>query len=177
MAAAAAEIPEFVDEYRIEPVTLGVGSNGCVRLGVHLPSNEKVAVKILDINSGPSVRERALQEAEVLRQLRHENIVKLLGVYEEDPFIFLFMELATGGDLSSLVQRHGRMEEHKARNFFRQIISAIEHCHSNGVAHHDLKLENILINNEDNSLKLIDFGLCARIYNNNNNSDLNQNLN
>jgi len=160
-AGAELEIPVYVDEYKIDSFTLGVGSHGCVRLGLHLPTQEKVAVKILDV-SLPNIRERALLESEILRKLRHDNIIKLLGVHEEEPFFCLFMELASGGDLFSHIQRHGRIEENKARTFFRQIVNAIEHCHINGVTHHDLKLENILITDED-SLRLIDFGLCARL--------------
>jgi serine/threonine protein kinase len=164
MAAAVAEIPEYVGEYKIEQMMLGIGSNGCcVRLGVHLPTNEKVAVKILNISLSPSVRNRAFQESDALRQLHHENIIKLYGVYEEDPYFFLFLELAPGGDLFSFIQRHGRLDEHKARTFFHQIVNAIQHCHENGIVHHDLKLENLLLTEDENNLRLIDFGLCARI--------------
>ena len=160
--AAAGEIPEFVDEYRIEQHTLGAGSNGYVRLGVHLPSQDRVAVKIFDAQCQPQIRERAIQEAEVLRKLRHENIITLHGIYEEDAYIFMILELAERGDLAALLERHGRLEEYVAREYFKQVVVAVLHCHQLGIAHHDLKLENMLLT-ADNTVLLTDFGLCARL--------------
>lgn len=160
--AAAGEIPEFVDEYRIEQHMLGAGSNGCVRLGVHLHSQDRVAVKIFDAQCQPQIRERAIQEAEVLSKLRHENIITLHGIYEEDAYIFMIMELAERGDLSALLERHGRLEEYTAREYFKQVVVAVLHCHQLGIAHHDLKLENMLLT-ADNTIRLTDFGLSVRL--------------
>lgn len=163
MASAVVEIPEYIGDYKIEPTILGVGSNGCcVRLAVNLSTGEKVAVKILNISLSPQIYKRAFLEAEALRQLQHDNIIKLYDVHQDEPYIFLFLELASGGDLFSFIQRHGRLEECKARLFFHQIVNAIQHCHENGIIHHDLKLENLLLTEDENHLRLIDFGLCAR---------------
>jgi len=151
-----------IGDYKIEYETLGVGSNATVRLGYHLPTGEKVAVKIIDITT-PQVRERAYLEAEVLRKLKNDNIIRLFAIVELGQFLYLFLEYVAGGDLASYIQRYGRLEEHSARKYFQQIVKAVEHCHEAKVAHHDIKLENILITFDKKSLRLIDFGLCTRI--------------
>lgn len=74
----------------------------------------------------------------------------------------MIMELAKGGELMEYVQKKGILPEKDARNILLQIISAIQYCHSNGVVHRDLKLENILFKDvEDLYVKVIDFGISG----------------
>eukprot|EP01121_Diplochlamys_sp_Union-15-3_P008520 TRINITY_DN2262_c0_g1_i1.p1 TRINITY_DN2262_c0_g1~~TRINITY_DN2262_c0_g1_i1.p1 ORF type:complete len:289 (-),score=29.12 TRINITY_DN2262_c0_g1_i1:148-1014(-) len=153
----------IIGNYKIDYKTLGVGSNATVRLGYHVHTNERVAVKIVDISS-PQSRERAYLEAEVLRKFKNENIIKLHSVQESGEYLYLFLEYVGGGDLATFIQRYGRLEESIARRYFCQIVNAVEHCHNTKVSHHDIKLENILISADRKSLRLIDFGLCTRIY-------------
>ena len=73
----------------------------------------------------------------------------------------IVMEYASGGELFDRVLTNGRMQEDEARYFFQQLISGVDYCHSKGVAHRDLKLENALIDNSHNNtprLKICDFG-------------------
>ena len=67
-------------------------------------------------------------------------------------------QYASGGELIEYIASRGNLAEKEARKFFRQIISAIDHCHLANVVHRDLKLENLLLNSEKNIL-LSDFGL------------------
>src|SRR5690242_18913657 len=67
-----------------------------------------------------------------------------------------------GGDLFTLVARRGRLTEHVSRLYVLQLLEAIAMCHNNGVVHHDIKLENILIS-KDGRIKLSDFGLSQKI--------------
>ena len=69
-----------------------------------------------------------------------------------------FREYAKGGELIEYIASRDHLAEKEARRFFRQIISAIDHCHLANVVHRDLKLENLLLNGERNIL-LSDFGL------------------
>lgn len=161
--SACATFSLFVGDYRIEPdFKLGSGSNASVHLAHHLPTNTRVAVKIIDI-SDTSKRELALKEVQILRSLyRHENIIDIQDVIEEREFLYLFMEYASNGHLGTFIHRHGRLDEDVARKYFVQMLNALEYCHKNNVVHHDMKLENILLTS-DHSIRLIDFGLSRRL--------------
>ncbi|EPQ04262.1 Hormonally up-regulated neu tumor-associated kinase [Myotis brandtii] len=96
--------------------------------------------------------------------IRHPNITQLLDILETENSYYLVMELCPGGNLMHRIYEKKRLEEAEARRYIRQLISAVEHLHRAGVVHRDLKIENLLLD-EDNNIKLIDFGLsnCAGI--------------
>lgn len=161
---ASGKIPREVGEYRIESdLVLGSGTDATVLLATHMPSDTRVAVKVMYVANNMAKRERAMFEVHLLRQLcRHDYIIDFFDVVDAAGFVFVFLEYAPYGDLGSFIHRHGRLEEELARKFFIQILSAVDHCHTNNIAHHDLKLENILLA-ADYSLRLIDFGLSRRV--------------
>ncbi|XP_004585246.2 uncharacterized protein LOC101525509 [Ochotona princeps] len=143
---------------------LGQGGFGVVKLARQLATGRNVAVKIV---GRPHLLARwhwrgAAQEARLMRSLVHEHIVQLLDEKQKGSFTFLVMELASRGTLHHyLVQKHG-LEESEARPLFAQILSAVEYCHANRVAHMDLKPSNILLDSNMN-VKLADFGLSRRV--------------
>lgn len=167
--------------------TLGAGSTGKVKLAVHEKSGERLAVKIIPREPTPSMLQksslapyftaassgkkkksshetvlakeaRLLREVSLLSLLHHPHIVQLLGYSIAQQYYILFMEYVEGGQLLNYVISHGRLKEKHAREFFRQLLSAVHYCHANSIVHRDLKIENILIDSNGN-LKLIDFGL------------------
>lgn len=78
--------------------------------------------------------------------------------------MIMIMELATGGELTDYVRKKGRLDEIEARKIIVQIINAIAYCHSSGVIHRDLKLENIMFLDDDPeelTIKVIDFGISG----------------
>lgn len=156
-------VPREIGEYKIETeMALGTGTDSTVYLAIHIPSQTKVAAKVIYIINNSQKRERALSEAYLLRQLsKHEFIINFFEFLENSSLVILFLEYAPHGDLGTYVHRHGRLEEEVAKRFFVQLVLALEHCHTNNIAHHDLKLENILIG-IDHNLRLIDFGLSKR---------------
>uniref|UniRef100_A0A1I7W9U9 Protein kinase domain-containing protein n=1 Tax=Heterorhabditis bacteriophora TaxID=37862 RepID=A0A1I7W9U9_HETBA len=79
-------------------------------------------------------------------------------LFENKDKIILVMEYACGGELYDYVSQFGSLPESEARRIFRQITSAVLYCHKHQVAHRDLKLENILLD-QDNNAKIADFGL------------------
>ena len=83
-----------------------------------------------------------------------------LKVIETDTQIFMILEYCPQGELFDYIVDRDRLCEAESRSFFRQIAAGVAYIHESGYAHRDLKPENILID-EENQLKLIDFGLCA----------------
>lgn len=102
---------------------------------------------------------RLLREVGVSLLLDHENIVKLKFLYMDAENYYLFFQHVDGGQLLDFIISHGVLNEKLSRKFLRQIISAVDYCHSNAIVHRDLKIENILLDKKG-KLKLIDFGLA-----------------
>lgn len=73
--------------------------------------------------------------------------------------VYLFMELAKGRELFDYVRNKGRLPEEHAAKIFYQIVLAVKYLHDNGIAHRDIKTENIMID-ENYNAKLLDFGLA-----------------
>ncbi|KAJ3318945.1 hypothetical protein HDV06_006934 [Boothiomyces sp. JEL0866] len=210
--------------------TIGEGAYAKVKLGKHLPSGEKVAIKIIDkmklkeaedrkkedydqedeimlrkarkkiyndalkhIKMDPELTDeqnelnlvqfidRVKKESnrinlfeeeplvseslssfqkEVLLMMRfnHPNIIKIFKVIESKSDLYIVMAYAPNGDLASLVAKQGYLTEPEARRIFRQIVSGLDFIHSSKVVHRDLKMENILLDQNSNAL-ITDFGL------------------
>ena len=98
------------------------------------------------------------QEINSLKTVSHANIVKLLEVIDTEEALFIVMEYVSGGDLFTYLEAKGRLTEGEARGLFRQLVSALQHCHQRGVVHRDLKLGNLLLD-ANNNVKISDFGL------------------
>ncbi|XP_054021956.1 hormonally up-regulated neu tumor-associated kinase isoform X2 [Melanerpes formicivorus] len=146
---------------------LGEGSFAKVREGLHVLTGEKVAVKVIDKKRAKKdtyVTKNLRREGQIQQMIRHPNIAQLLDILETENSYYLVMELCPGGNLMHKIYEKKRLEEHEARKYIRQLILAVEHLHRAGVVHRDLKIENLLLD-EDNNIKLIDFGLsnCAGI--------------
>jgi serine/threonine protein kinase len=93
-----------------------------------------------------------------MMRLDHPNIIKIYQVIESEDETLILMEYAPGGELIDYILTKKHLNETEARKFFRQIISAIDHCHMANVVHRDLKLENLLLSKDKNIL-ITDFGL------------------
>uniref|UniRef100_A0A8D0H928 non-specific serine/threonine protein kinase n=1 Tax=Sphenodon punctatus TaxID=8508 RepID=A0A8D0H928_SPHPU len=146
---------------------LGEGSFAKVREGLHVVTGEKVAVKVIDKKRAKKdtyVTKNLRREGQIQQMIRHPNIAQLFDILETENSYYLVMELCPGGNLMHKIYEKKRLEEHEARKYIRQLILAVEHLHRAGVVHRDLKIENLLLD-EDNNIKLIDFGLsnCAGI--------------
>lgn len=95
-----------------------------------------------------------------MRRLQnHPNVLKIQEVMATKTKIYLVMEYAAGGELFGKLRR-GRLTESAARRYFQQLVSALHFCHQNGVAHRDVKPQNLLLD-RDGNLKVSDFGLSA----------------
>ena len=112
--------------------------------------------------------EGLMREVNLMIKLDHPNIIKLYEVYENEKYIYLIMELCTGGELFDRITENTENDiqftEKQAADLFKQMMSAINYCHKNGIVHRDLKPENLLyLNKDENSpIKVIDFGMSKR---------------
>ncbi|KAK8571870.1 hypothetical protein V6N13_047502 [Hibiscus sabdariffa] len=143
---------------------LGRGSFAKVHEATSLEDdNTVVAVKIIDKTKtvDAAMEPRIIREVSAMRRLQHHpNILKIHEVMATKTKIYLIMELAAGGELFAKVLRRGRLSEPAARRYFSQLVSALHFCHQNGVAHRDVKPQNLLLDQNGN-LKVSDFGLSA----------------
>ncbi|GAB6028454.1 hypothetical protein CHUAL_002615 [Chamberlinius hualienensis] len=140
--------------------TIGSGGFAKVKLAVHNLTGEKVAIKIMEKKKLGDDLPRVRLEIIALKTLCHRHICSLYQVIETNSKIFLVMEHCSGGELFDYIVERDRLDENEARLFFKQIVSSIGYLHARGYAHRDLKPENLLLDDEQN-IKMIDFGLCA----------------
>ncbi|XP_040999682.1 CBL-interacting serine/threonine-protein kinase 7-like [Juglans microcarpa x Juglans regia] len=142
---------------------LGRGSFAKVYQARSMADDTAVAVKIIDKSKtvDAAMEPRIIREIMAMRRLQdHPNILKILELMATKTKIYLVVELATGGELFSKISRRGKLAEPSARRYFQQLVSALHFCHQNGVAHRDLKPQNLLLD-KDGNLKVSDFGLSA----------------
>lgn len=151
----------LVDRFEVdERQVLGTGGFGQVYASRDTQTGESVAAKVIDTKR--MRREKVLKEIQLMERVAdHAGVIGLRGAQEiADRFqIFIFMELATGGELFGRVVENGKLEEHEAVRYFSEVASAVGHLHEQGVVHRDLKLENVLLTANDTT-KLCDFGLA-----------------
>ena len=140
---------------------LGEGAFGSVRLGINKQTGEKVAIKILEKSKITKYEDklRIEREINILKKLRHPNIVHLYSIIETEKQILLITEYIKGQELFQYILLKKRLSEEEACFYFSQIVSGIEYLHKLKIAHRDIKSENIIIEQNTKLIKIIDFGL------------------
>ena len=156
---------EMIGDYELG-VEIGKGAYGVVRLGYHQHTHEKVAVKMYEKCNlmNPNRMKSVEREIKILNKLKHPNIIELKATIDTPTSVNLIFEYISGCSLLDYLKNRSsrRIEEYQARTFFKQLMHALDFCHSLGVTHRDIKLENILLDQKQN-LKLIDFGFSTWI--------------
>lgn len=152
---------------------LAFGLNAQVKLAFDKLTQRKVLLKIvpkitnLENNRFERAEEFAVREAKVMRVLtNHENILEFYDFYSEADEYILVQEYADGGRLlDQIVARESIYDEKEARNIIKSLISAVELCHANNIAHRDIRPENLLMQSVTGSnvliFKLGEFGLAV----------------
>ena len=166
------EIPKYrktiskIGNYEIIK-TIGEGTFGKVKLAKNIPTNELVAIKILEkakLNDKEDLN-NIMKEIKFLKTFNHINIISLYEIIETEMNYYIIMEYAEN-ELFSYIVENNYLDEETASFFFIQIIFSIEYINKKKkIAHRDLKPENILLTNNNEIIKIIDFGL-ANIYKN-----------
>ena len=153
------ETEKKVGNYMIKK-TLGKGTFGKVKLGIYIPTKEKVAIKILEkskiIEKDDEIRVK--REFEMLTLFSHPNVILVAEIFESGGSFYSVMEYCEGGELFNYIVKNRRLSQNEAAFFYYQLINGLEYIHSLGIVHRDLKPENLLLT-KDHILKIIDFGL------------------
>lgn len=124
--------------------------------------NRMVAVKILksDMAENEEIRHRFRDESRAVAQLSHANIVSVYDVPSSGDTEYIVMELIDGITLKQYMERRGQMDWRESLHFIIQIMRALEHAHSRGIIHRDIKPQNIMVL-RDGSVKVADFGIAC----------------
>ena len=124
--------------------------------------NRMVAVKILksDMAENEEIRRRFRDESRAVAQLSHANIVSVYDVSSSGDTEYIVMELIDGITLKQYMERRGLMDWRESLHFIIQIMRALEHAHSRGIIHRDIKPQNIMVL-RDGSVKVADFGIAC----------------
>ncbi|XP_069126803.1 serine/threonine-protein kinase par-1-like isoform X2 [Argopecten irradians] len=154
---------QCIGRYVMDGLTLGKGNFARVELATHGVTACKVAIKIIDTRKIKEeyVRQNLHREARILGQLRHPNIVRLYETLKATTLYCLVLECASGGNLLAYIKtfKDFLLPEDRARPYLRQLVSAVHYLHEKGVAHRDLKMENIMLDEKKKNIKIVDFGL------------------
>lgn len=155
-------------KYQIEK-SLGVGGQGTAYLAVDVVTGEKIVLKefilpvYVDVNVRKSALEQFENEARILRQLDHSQIVKLLDYFVEDHRAYLVLEHIDGKSLQKLVEEKGALPEQDVISLANQMCKILEHLHSQAppVVHRDFTPDNLILSSKG-VLKLIDFNVAQQ---------------
>ncbi|CAN6200340.1 unnamed protein product [Urochloa humidicola] len=159
--AASLKVKRRVGKYELGR-TIGEGTFAKVRIAKNMETEEHVAIKIIDKAKVQKLKlvEQIRREICTMKLIQHPNVVRLYEVMGSKTRIYIVLEFIMGGELLDIVATSGKLKEDEARRYFQQLINAVDYCHSRGVYHRDLKLENLLLDINGN-LKISDFGLSA----------------
>ena len=141
---------------------VGRGASANVFKGINLKTNQVVAIKQIILEKNQNVME-LMGEIDLLKILKHPNIVKYHGFVKTSTSLNVFLEFCSKGSLRQLYQHtnHG-LPEGQIIDFVRQILQGLHYLHEQGVVHRDVKAANVLIT-EDGFIKLADFGVATKV--------------
>ena len=148
------------DRYEILEV-IGTGGMAIVYKALDHRLNRQVAIKILkdEFSGDDEFRRRFRAEGEAVAMLSHPNIVQVYDVSSSDDANYLVMELIDGISLKQYMEVKGVLNWKETLHFAMQIAKGLEHAHSRGIVHRDIKPHNIMVL-KDGSVKVMDFGIA-----------------
>ncbi len=148
------------DRYRLDD-PIASGGMGSVYQATDERLERRVAVKLLkqDLAEDPRFVERFRREARAAGALSHPNIAAVYDFGADDSRHFIVMELAQGRDLARVLREEGPLDPERAAGIAAQIAAALDHAHSAGVVHRDIKPPNVIVGKGDR-VKVTDFGIA-----------------
>lgn len=152
-----------LNDYNIKQ-TLGTGSFGRVKLVLHTKENKFFALKILKKVEILKLKQvdHILSEISILNMIDHPFLVKMVGISQNERYIYIALEYVQGGELFTYLRTMQSLKSEETIFFSAQVISMFEYLHSKNVVYRDLKPENLLIDAQG-YLRLTDFGFAKII--------------
>ncbi|MDP2437474.1 MAG: PDK1 family serine/threonine-protein kinase [archaeon] len=159
--ALADLLPKSLDDLTIGR-TLGEGAFAVVKEAFSF--GRVYALKILDKKLVISQNEltNVFREKTILQKMSHPGIVQLHMTAMDDRSLYFLLEYCANGELFDLIKKYGRFSENVAKFYTAEILEALEHIHSHGIVHRDMKPENILLD-QNWHIKITDFGTAKEI--------------
>jgi len=156
----------FIDLYKLTGEILGEGSEGRVETCKNVFTGIEYAVKIIEKRPGSYNRSKVLKEIEIYHLCRGQrNIIQLIEFFEEAEHFYLIFEKLNGGPLLKHIQQRICFTEEEASRIIKDLAEALRHLHHQGVAHRDIKPDNVLCMDQTTPcpVKLCDFDLCSSV--------------
>ncbi len=149
------------DRYEILEV-VGKGGMACVLKARDMTMNRIVAIKILDsvLNEDPVSVERFKNESQAIAMMSHKNIVTVYDVVFHEDMKYIIMEFLNGITFEKYLSKKEKLQWKEACYFMYKILGALEHSHSKGIIHSDVKPQNMMID-KDGEIILTDFGIAT----------------
>ncbi|SCU83012.1 LANO_0B08108g1_1 [Lachancea nothofagi CBS 11611] len=150
---------ENTHHYALKQV-VGKGAYGIVYRAINRQTGKQVAIKVIEYDEEEELNEHML-EIDLLKNLRHENIVKYHGFIQKSHQLFILLEYCSQGSLRDLIKR-GPVDENECKTYIKQTLHGLRYLHEQGVIHRDIKAANLLLDDQ-NVVKLADFGVSTRV--------------
>ncbi|AET40017.1 serine/threonine protein kinase CDC15 Ecym_5251 [Eremothecium cymbalariae DBVPG len=141
---------------------IGKGAYGVVYKAVNKATDQVIAIKAIEYQNEEELHEHML-EIDLLKNLRHENIVKYHGFIQSSHELYILLEYCIRGSLRDLIKKEA-LSEAKAKVYVKQTVRGLQYLHDQGVIHRDIKAANLLLT-ENGIVKLADFGVSTRVTN------------
>jgi serine/threonine-protein kinase len=140
---------------------LGSGAMGTVYRATYAKTGQRVALKVMipGLSGSETAHARFEREGEILKQLNHPNIVRLIGVGRSHGTRYYAMEYIQGEAMDKVIQRRGKLPWEEVVQLGQQLCAALQHAHEQGIIHRDLKPSNLMLL-ADGIIKLTDFGIA-----------------
>ncbi|KAJ3424865.1 3-phosphoinositide-dependent protein kinase 1-related [Anaeramoeba flamelloides] len=144
--------------------SLGRGRFGEVRMATEKETGNEYAIKILKKEQVTTLKQEVhvKNEKDLLNELDHPNIPKLIHSFQDNEHLYIVMELCSEGELNDSIRKFGSIDYEPTRFIVAQLITLLEYFYSKSIVHRDIKPENILLT-KDGYIKLCDFGTAKII--------------
>ena len=162
MSTSMPRVAKKIGVYQIGE-QIGKGAIGTVYKGINIENASIVAIKQISLENLREEDKKSMKmEINLLKKLKHENIVKYIDAHYTEIHLNIILEYVDSGSLSSIIKKFGSFQESLVAIYIKQVLTGLDYLHSQGVVHRDIKGANILTTKEG-LVKLADFGVATRL--------------